>query len=51
MGFAWIVLSRMAGNYFHDPRPFYGLSHHNLISMDEVRTENHQFWFAISRVL
>ena len=26
----------MAGNYYHDPRPFYGLDHHNLISMDEV---------------
>lgn len=27
----------MAGNYFHDPRPFYGLGHTNLVPLDEVR--------------
>jgi len=35
------VENSMAGNYFHDPRPFYGLNQHNLISMDEVCIENH----------
>jgi hypothetical protein len=32
----WVELI-MAGNYFHDPRPFYGLGHTNLVPLDEVR--------------
>ncbi|KAG0567199.1 hypothetical protein KC19_7G118200 [Ceratodon purpureus] len=35
----------MAGNYFHDPRPFYGLNHHNLISMDELFYGKRDPWY------
>lgn len=26
----------MAGNYFYDPRPFYGMNNYNLVPLDEV---------------
>jgi len=47
----------MAGNYYHDPRPFYGLNQHNLMSMDEVCMENYavklvlldELWFNLSQ--